>query len=384
MVSSKHNCIQVFKEFNSFEILVAAEFICNPFSILLTIIKIKHRSNCIHTKTVNMALLHPVKGIGDQEVLDLRTTIIIDLGSPVRMLTLSRICMFIYSCSVKIGKSMGIFREVGRYPIKNNAYLLTVKIINKIFEILRSSITGCRCIIAGYLISPGTVKRMFGNTHKLNMCIPHLFNILGKLRCQFSVGIETIFILLCLRMLHPGTWMYLINGHGTCIRIKILTVLHPGNIFPFIVGNICDPGCSSWTQLSFIGIRVCLVKLFTMSSRNVKFIQLSDLGSRYKCLINTNRSNFLHRILLIIPSVEFTYNRNRLRIRRPHCEINSFFPVLRIRMSPQFSVNIIMRALTKKILVKLRKLQFLSHFQVPPFIVLPPFIPQLLVEFFIL
>ena len=150
--------------------------------------------------------------------------------------------------------------------------------------------------------------------------------------------------------------MHLINRHGTCIRIKGLTVLHPGIIFPFIIGDVGNTGGCSRTHLSSVGIGICLVKFLAMCTCNVKFIQLSNLRSRYKCLINTNGSNFFHGILLCVPFIELTYNRNRLCIRCPHCKINSFFPVLCIRMCSQLPVNIIIRALTEQILVKLRKL----------------------------
>ena len=155
----------MFKEFNRFQVLVSAVFICNPFSVFLTIVKVKHRGNRIHTKSVYMTLLNPVKSICDQEVLNLRAAIIVNLSSPVRMFSLSRICMLIYCSSVKIHQTMGILREMCRYPVKNNADLILVEIINHIFEILRCSVSGSRCIISGYLISPGTIKRMLGDSH---------------------------------------------------------------------------------------------------------------------------------------------------------------------------------------------------------------------------
>ena len=356
MISSENNGIQMLKKFNSLQILVSAVFIGDPLTVFLTVIQVEHGCNRIYTKTINVAFLYPVKSVCDQEILHLRTSVIVDLGSPIRMLTLSRICMLIYSSSVKVNQSVCILRKMCRYPVKNDTDFLTVKIIHQIFEILRCSVAGSRCVIAGYLIAPGTVKRMLCDTHKLHMGVSHFFDILCKLRRQFSVGIETILILCCLRMLHPGTRMHLIDRHGTCVRIKVLAIFHPGIIFPFIVGDICNTRGCSGTHFSGIGIWICLVKLLTMCTCNVKFIQLSDLRSRYKCLINANGSNFFHGILLRIPFVEFTYNRNRLCIRCPHCKINPFFPVLRIWMCSQLPVNIIIRALTKQILVKLRKL----------------------------
>ena len=140
VISTKNYCIQMFKELNRFQVLISTVFIGYPFSVFLTVIQIKHGSHCIYTKTIYMALFHPVKGIGDQEILHFRAAIIIDLRSPVRMFSLSRVCMFINSCSVKVHQSMGILRKMGRYPVQDNTDLMLMEIIDHIFEILRCSI----------------------------------------------------------------------------------------------------------------------------------------------------------------------------------------------------------------------------------------------------
>ena len=60
----------MFEEFNCFKIVVSAIFVCNPLSIFLTIIKVKHRCNCVYTKSVNVEFFYPVKRIGNEEVFD--------------------------------------------------------------------------------------------------------------------------------------------------------------------------------------------------------------------------------------------------------------------------------------------------------------------------
>ena len=154
MISSKYNGIQMFEKLNCFKVFVITIFISNPLAILLSIIQIKHRCYCINTKSVYMTLFNPVECIGNQEVFDLRTAIVINLGSPVRMFSLSRIFMFIYCCTVKICEALCIFRKMCRYPVQNNSNLITVQIIDHILEILNRTITGGWCIISCDLISP--------------------------------------------------------------------------------------------------------------------------------------------------------------------------------------------------------------------------------------
>ena len=181
MISSENNRIQMLEEFNGFQVLVSTVFIGNPLTVFFTVIQIEHGCNRVYTETVNVAFFYPVKGIGDQEILYFRTSVIVDLGSPVRMLALSRICMLVYCSSVKVGKSVCILREVRRYPVKDNTDFLFMQIIYHISKIFRRTISGSRCIISGYLITPGAIKRMG----------------------QLSVGIETILVFRSLRMFHP-------------------------------------------------------------------------------------------------------------------------------------------------------------------------------------
>ena len=82
-----------------------------------------------------MELLDPVEGIGNQEVFHFIFAKIKDLGTPVRMLAFSGICILITAGSVKLRQSVGIFREMRRNPVKNDADLVFVEIVHQIFEI---------------------------------------------------------------------------------------------------------------------------------------------------------------------------------------------------------------------------------------------------------
>ena len=154
MISSKDNRIQVLKKFNRLQILIAAVLIGYPLTVTLAIIQIKHGRYCIHTQAVHMAFFDPEKCIGDQEVLYLRTSVIVDLSAPVRMLPLSWVFMLINCCTVKISQSMGILGEMSRNPVQDHTDLLSVKIIDHILKVLWRAISGSRCIIASNLIPP--------------------------------------------------------------------------------------------------------------------------------------------------------------------------------------------------------------------------------------
>ena len=101
-----------------------------------------------------MEFTDPVKCVSYEEVLDFIFFKIKDLGTPVRMLSLARVRIFIDTLAVKAGKTMCIRAEMRRYPVKDNSYIVLMEKVYKIHEVYRLAISGCRCIIACYLIAP--------------------------------------------------------------------------------------------------------------------------------------------------------------------------------------------------------------------------------------
>ena len=135
MVSSPHNAVQMLEELDGLKILVAAVDIRAPLTVFSAVIQIENGGHRVHTETVHMELLDPVEGIGNQEVFHFIFAEIKDLGTPVRMLAFSGICILITAGSVKLRQSVGIFREMRRNPVKNDADLVFVEIVHQIFEI---------------------------------------------------------------------------------------------------------------------------------------------------------------------------------------------------------------------------------------------------------
>ena len=91
------------EEVNRLQILIAAILVGNPLSVLLAIIKIEHRRYRIYSQAVHMELLDPKQRIRYQKVSDFILPIIEYLGTPVRMLPLLRVGIFISRGTVKVG-----------------------------------------------------------------------------------------------------------------------------------------------------------------------------------------------------------------------------------------------------------------------------------------
>ena len=104
-----------------------------------------------------MVLLGPEQRVGNQEISNLRPSVVVDQGTPVRVCALSRILMLVNTASIEAGQAVGIPRKVSRYPVQNHANALLMHIVHEVHKIIRSAIAAGRRIVTGYLIAPGFI-----------------------------------------------------------------------------------------------------------------------------------------------------------------------------------------------------------------------------------
>ena len=297
-----------------------------------------------------MILLNPEKSIGNEEVLYLIHLIVENLSSPVRMLTFPGIRIFIQGLSVKIRQSMGISGKMSRYPVQDYANLIFMKVINQIHKVLRASVSGGRCIIARYLIPPGTVKGMFRNPHQLHMSIPHLLHIVCQTVGQLPVAVKSVLIR-SMRMLFPGTRMYLIDRHRRFLWIPLLPLLHPDTVAPSKTADIRNLRGRSRALLRFKCIGVSLVEQSVIRCLNQIFIKTSHLHIRNKQFIDPKGLQAFHLMAFLVPSVKLPNDMHAMGMGRPDSKMYAFLSLMLCRVGTQLPKNIVVIPLAKQILI---------------------------------
>ena len=285
LISSQNHTVQMLKECDRLQILIASILVRNPLPVLFSIIQIQHRCNRIHTKPVHMIVLDPKQRIGDQEILHLRLTVIKNLRAPVRMLALSRIRIFKGRRTVKISQSMGILRKMCRNPVQDHTNAIAMQIIDHIRKILRRPVTGSRRIVSGHLISPGTIIRMLGDSHQFYMSVSHLFHIICDRMCELAICIKSF--LFGTRMTHPGSHMYLIDRQRILFLIPLFALFQPLLVRPLQIRNIGHTRSCPRTKFCIIGERIRFKNPLSFLCLNTKLIQISLLRSRHKTGINS-------------------------------------------------------------------------------------------------
>ena len=248
------NRIQMLEKFDRFQVLIAAVNIRHPLTVVLAIVEVQHRSDCVHADAVCMVYIFPEQCIGDQEVRYFRTAIVVNQGTPVRMGTFARIEVLIQTGAVKCAQPKRIARKMCRYPVQNDTDALFMHVVHEIHKILRGAVAGSRCIVAGHLIAPRRIKWMLHDRQQLHVRISHLFYIVCQHRRKLPVIVELSSII----RLPPGAKMQLVDGHRLFLGCYLFPVRQPLLIGPGKPRQVSDDRCGIRTKLRCICIRICL------------------------------------------------------------------------------------------------------------------------------
>ena len=298
-----------------------------------------------------MVLFCPEKSIGDQEVLYFRSAVIVNQRAPVWMGSLSRVKMLVQTRSVKRRKSEGIAREVCRYPVENNTNVVLVHRIHKIAEVIRRSVSCCRCIIARYLIPPGLVKRMLHHWHQFYMGVAELFDVRSQHRSDLAVVIKFTAIV----RFFPGAKMHFINRDRRFVALCDATLFHPVLVLPGIFSKVKHNTCIVWAQLCRICVRIRFQIRQTAPGLDFVLIDVARANTRNKEFVDPGLQK-IHLICSSVPVIEVSDNADTDRIRCPDCEVNTTDAVDFYRMCTQLLIDRIADAIFKLFLFLLCEL----------------------------
>ena len=227
--------VKAFEELDCLEVPVAAVDIGHPAAVLLAVIQIQHRSDRIDSETVDMVPVHPVCSRRNQEGHDLTAAIVKDHRTPVRVFTLTGIGVFIAGCTVKPSETVRIPREMCGNPVHQNTDTGLMAAVNKTHQHFRGSIPGSRREIAGDLVSPRAVERVFRQRHQFDMGITHLLNIRNQL-----IGQAFIIQRIARLKPSPASGVHLIDIHRFTDCAALFTLSNPGAVTPLVIRQVVN------------------------------------------------------------------------------------------------------------------------------------------------
>src|ERR1700730_9946636 len=147
--------VKAFDEIDSVEVLAAAMDVRHPFTRFSRVIEIKHRSDCVDAKTIDVIVVQPEQAICDKEIAYLVSTVIKDQGAPISMFTLAWNRVFVKNGSLRQSETLRLLREMSGNPVDDDADPVFVTTIDKKPKLIGVPEPARRGEVAGNLIAPG-------------------------------------------------------------------------------------------------------------------------------------------------------------------------------------------------------------------------------------
>src|SRR5438105_5169071 len=203
--------VHALEKLNGLKIFTAAILIGNPLAGFARIIKIEHGSNGVYAEAVDVLLVESKESVGDQIILDLFRTVVVDERAPVRMSALPRVGVPVEMAAVELSEAVRVARKMRRSPVENDADVRLVAAVDKFHEFGGRTVAAGGSEIAQSLVAPGAVVRMLHDGEHLDVRAAEVFDVRNELVRKFGVGKPAILIF---RNAAPRTEMDFVNRNG--------------------------------------------------------------------------------------------------------------------------------------------------------------------------
>ena len=206
--------VELAQQVHGVEVLVAAVLVGDPLPGLAGVIQVEHGGDRVHAQPVDVELVEPIQGAGEQEVLHLVAPVVEDQGAPVAVLPLARVGVLVQGGAVEAGQGKGVAREVGRHPVEQDTDAVLVQVIDEVAEIVRAAEAAGGGEVARGLVAPGGVQGVFGDGQQLDVGEARQGQIVHQTSRKFPVAQEV-----AVRIALPGPQVHLVDRHGAAAPI---------------------------------------------------------------------------------------------------------------------------------------------------------------------
>ena len=132
--------VRFLNEVDGLQVLAATVLVRTPLAVLARVIQVQHRGHSVNAQTVDVEVLKPVQGVGNQEVAHLAAAEVEDVGAPVGVLAAQRVRILIQWGAIEACQGEVILREVGGHPVQDDADARAVEGIHQVTEVIRRAV----------------------------------------------------------------------------------------------------------------------------------------------------------------------------------------------------------------------------------------------------
>ena len=180
--------VDLLQERDRVEVLPPAVRVGRPLAVLARVVEVQHRRDRVDPEPVDVELLEPVDGVGDEEVPDLGAAVVEDERAPVRVRAEPGVGVLVERGPVELGQRPGVAREVRGHPVDDDPDARLVQGVDQEPEVVGRAEPGRRRVVRGDLVSPRAAERMLGHRQELDVREPEVGDVGGQLDRELPVG----------------------------------------------------------------------------------------------------------------------------------------------------------------------------------------------------
>ena len=301
--------VHLLQEGNGVEVLPAAVLVGQPLAFLARVVEVEHRGNRVDPQPVDVKLLQPVRGVGDQKVLDLVAPEVEDVRAPVHLLAAAGISVLVERRPVEAGEGEVVLGEMRRDPVDDHADAGLVQPVDEVAQFVGRAEPRRGRVVRRDLIAPGAAEGMFGYWQELHVRVAEPADVLDQLFGEFLVR----------KPLPPRAQVHLVDRHGGGVRRPLAAGRHPRVVGPGVVGGVDDAGRLR-RHLGASGHRVGLLPPHRVGAEDGVLVvrARTDVGDEQ--LPHPAGAQRAHRVAAAVPAVEVADHPHAAGTRRPHRE----------------------------------------------------------------
>ena len=206
------------------EVLAPAVHVGDPLAVLARVVEVEHRGHGVDAQPVDVELLQPVDGVGDEEVAHLEAPEVEDVGTPVGLVTAARVRVLVQGEAVEAGQGERVTREVPGHPVEDDADAGLVQRVDQVAEVVGGAEPGRRGVVPGDLVAPGRAVRVLHDREQLDVGEAEVLDVVDEVFGHLAVG----------QPLSPRAQVHLVGAHRAGVRVALRALLHPLRVTPLV------------------------------------------------------------------------------------------------------------------------------------------------------
>ena len=338
--------VELAQKGDGLQVLAAAVLVGDPLPLPPRVVEIEHRGDRVDPQPVDVELLDPVAGVGNQEVAHLVPSEVEDQGSPVRLLAAARIVVLVEGGPVEARQGPVVAREMGGNPVEDDPDAMLVEVVDEAAEVIGVAEPRGRGVVAGDLIPPGAVEGVLAHRQQLDMGETGRDAVGGELLGEVAVAEDV-----AVQGATPGAQVHLVDGERTVEHRPGRPALQPGLVRPGVPALLDDAGGPGW-DLGPARQRIRLVDAAPGGPDDPELVlgPGSDAGDEE--LPHSTGPERPHRLDPAVPPVGVADQAHPASVRSPHGEGHPGHPLVLDDPGPQPAPELTMLTLADQVQVE--------------------------------